>query len=71
MAARSGEMLPARNEGIAMVFWMAMWKAVFLVTVTGFALLSVWVTIQGARDIGFLMRTLRARHDEGVQREPE
>jgi hypothetical protein len=54
-----------------MVFWMALWKAVFVVTVTGFAIMSVWVTVQGARDIGFLMRTLRDRHGGGVREEPE
>ena len=48
-----------------MAFWMSLWEVVFIVTVVGFGLMSVWVTIQGARDIKSLMQSLRGRHERG------
>jgi len=48
-----------------MTFWVLLWQTVFVFVVVFFAGLSVWVTIQGARDIKALMRTLRERHREG------
>ena len=48
-----------------MAFWMLLWKIVFVVVVVFFAGLAVWVTFQGARDIKSLLKTLRARHQEG------
>ncbi|MBN2309217.1 MAG: hypothetical protein JXR94_09620 [Candidatus Hydrogenedentes bacterium] len=47
-----------------MGFWMGLWKWVFVATVGAFALLSLWVTVQGARDIFALMATLRGRHGQ-------
>lgn len=47
-----------------MAFWIALWKVVFVVVLAGFSLLSVWVTVQGARDIGSLLRTLADRHEQ-------
>ena len=47
-----------------MTFWILLWKAVFLVTVTGFSLMATWVTFQGARDIRSLLETLGNRHEE-------
>ncbi len=47
-----------------MTFWIWLWKAVFLVTLTGFSLMAVWVSIQGARDIKPLLEVLRGRHDK-------
>jgi len=43
-----------------MAFWMILWKAVFIFGVGIFAVMSVWVTIAGWRDI----RRLFARMDE-------
>ena len=50
-----------------MTFWIWLWKAVFFVTLTGFSLMAVWVTIQGARDIRLLLEVLRGRHDDGQE----
>ena len=45
-----------------MSFWIVLWKAVFIVTVSCFGLIAVWVTIQGARDIKSLLADLREEH---------
>jgi len=45
-----------------MGFWMALWTFVLLFTVVAFGVLSIWVTIQGARDITSLIAALRQRH---------
>ena len=34
-----------------MAFWMLFWKIIFIVTIIGFAGMTVWVTIGGYRDI--------------------
>ena len=44
--------------------WMILWKWLMILSVTGFAIMAVWVTIQGARDIKSLLHTLRAGHDD-------
>lgn len=43
--------------------WATVWAIVFFVSVTGFAIMSVWVTIQGARDVVTLFRELKKRHE--------
>lgn len=48
-----------------MSFWIALWKTVFVFGVTAFAIMAVWVTVQGARDIKFLLATLREEHSQG------
>ena len=53
-----------------MSFWVLLWKLVFIVTVLLFAGLSVWVTIQGAKDIKALLKRLRERHPERLSHEP-
>lgn len=45
-----------------MAFWVILWKTVFIVTVTLFGIMAVWVTFQGARDIKDLLTALRERH---------
>ena len=44
--------------------WMLFWKIVFLVTVIGFGGMAVWVSVQGARDIKSMFKTLREEHEE-------
>ena len=44
-------------------FWMGLWKAVFIISVAAFAVMSIWVTIGGALDIRFLLRLLREEHE--------
>ena len=48
-----------------MMFWVWLWKTVFVFTLSGFSLMAVWVTIQGARDIKWLLEVLRSRHEKG------
>ena len=48
-----------------MTFWMILWKTVFIVTVSAFAVVAVWVTIQGARDIKSLLAQIRQQHESG------
>lgn len=43
-------------------YWMLLWKALFLVGVSLFAVLAVVVSIGGAVDIRRLFRTLREEH---------
>lgn len=47
-----------------MEFWVNLWKFVFILTVSVYAVMAVWVTIQGARDIKSMMADLRERHEE-------
>ena len=39
--------------------WETIWKALFIITLTVFSLMSVWVTIGGFRDLKTLFRTLK------------
>ena len=48
------------------MFWQILWKIVFITTLTGFGLMAIWVTVQGARDVVALLATLRREHDEGA-----
>ena len=50
-----------------MSFWVMLWKAVFVLGVGAFTIMAVWVTVQGARDIKSLLRTLRREHDRGPE----
>jgi len=43
-------------------FWIVLWKLVFVFGVGAFGLMALWVTVQGARDIKFLLDTLRGEH---------
>ncbi len=47
-----------------MSFWVNFWKAIFLFSLFGFAILSVWVTISGARDIRSMLDTILAKHEQ-------
>lgn len=42
-----------------MAFWIILWKVTLVVGLLAFAVLAVWVTIYGARDIKHLLATLR------------
>ena len=46
-----------------MSFWMTLWKWLMILSMSGFAIMAVWVTIQGARDIKSLLISLREGHD--------
>ena len=46
-----------------MSFWMALWKWLLIVSVGSFSLMALWVTVQGARDIKALLKSLRAGHE--------
>jgi len=48
-----------------MTFWVVLWKGVFLATVGIYAVMAVWVTVQGARDIKSMMADIRRRHETG------
>lgn len=52
------------REGIAVEFWMTLWKVVFIVSVGAFSIMAVWVTIGGARDIKRLLTTLKGDNKE-------
>lgn len=41
--------------------WMLFWKAVFIVTLSLYTALALWVTVQGARDVGALLAALAKR----------
>ena len=47
-----------------MDFWVMFWKVIFIVTVSIYAVVAVWVTVQGARDIKSMIGDLRKRHME-------
>jgi len=47
----------------SMEFWMGLWKAVFIISVAAFAIMSIWVTIGGALDIRALLKLLREEHE--------
>ena len=48
-----------------MKYWEILWKFVFLSSVTLFAGMSVWVTVQGWRDIRRMLSNIERQHDEG------
>ncbi|MEN8254451.1 MAG: hypothetical protein ABFR33_03170 [Verrucomicrobiota bacterium] len=49
-----------------MEFWEALWKTVFVCGLASFALLAVWVSIGGARDIKKMLRNLNQEHETGA-----
>lgn len=49
-----------------MQFWMLFWQVIFILTVTLFAGLSIWVTFSGIQDI----RRLFSHMDELHRQEP-
>ena len=44
--------------------WMLLWKIIFVVGVIVFAVMAVWVTIAGARDIRRLLARIEKSHEE-------
>jgi len=44
-----------------MTFWIFLWKAFFIITVSAFAFMAVWVTIGGWHDIKELFHELSQR----------
>ena len=47
-----------------MTFWIGLWKITLLLSLAVFGVLSVWVTVQGARDIKSLLADLYKQHEE-------
>lgn len=47
-----------------MDFWVGFWKIIFIGTVSIYAVVALWVTVQGARDIKSMISDLRQRHVE-------
>ncbi len=47
-----------------MEMWVLFWKSIFILTVSIYAVVALWVTVQGARDIKSMIADLRARHVE-------
>jgi hypothetical protein len=45
--------------------WMLLWKITFIVGVTLFAVMAVWVTIAGAKDIKRLFKRIEESHEDG------
>lgn len=43
------------------MFWVLLWKAVFLITVSVYAVMAVWVTFRGALDIRDMLIDLKMR----------
>ncbi len=54
-----------------MIVWMAVWKWLMILCVGGFTVMSLWVTIQGARDIKSLLRSLREGHAKTEEKTEE
>jgi hypothetical protein len=53
-----------------MSFWIGLWKIVFVAGVSAFALMAVWVTIGGWKDVKDLLRDLKsAREGEEAPRD--
>ncbi len=50
---------------MSLEFWIMLWKIVFIVGISMFAVLAVVVSIGGARDIVKLLNTLKAQQAEG------
>ncbi len=48
--------------------WMTVWKVVFIVVLAMFALLSIWVTIGGFKDIRELFAAMDAAQQEAEQK---
>ena len=44
--------------------WVLIWKSVFVVGVAIFAVMAIWVTIYGARDIKRLLTRIDESHRE-------
>ena len=45
-----------------MGFWIVLWKAVFILGLGIFAVMAVWVTIAGWRDIKSLFASIEKAH---------
>lgn len=46
-----------------MTFWVLLWKGILIATVGVYAIMALWVTVQGAFDIRSMLSDLRARHE--------
>ena len=44
-----------------MTFWIPLWKYVFLIGISSFAVLSLWVAVAGWGDIGRMFKKLSGK----------
>ncbi len=44
------------------MFWIPVWKAVFIFTVAVYSIMAIWVTFQGARDIKLMLKDINDSH---------
>ena len=51
------------KERRSMEFWILLWKTVFIVTISVYSVMAVWVTFQGARDIRSMLDDINDRHE--------
>ena len=49
-----------------MTFWIYFWTLLFFISLSLFAVMAVWVTIGGWKDIRTLFRDLANRQDDDV-----
>ena len=54
-----------------MTFWVLLWELIFVFAVLVFGAMTIWVTIQGARDIKHLTEALGLRHQTRGESDPE
>jgi hypothetical protein len=52
-----------------MQFWQTLWKLTFFIGVGLFSIMAVWVSVQGARDIKSLFKTLDEEHRQSGEEE--
>ena len=50
-----------------MTFWIILWKAVFIFAIGIFAVMAVWVTIAGFKDIKKLFAKINKEHGESTE----
>ncbi|CAM2007674.1 hypothetical protein [Acanthopleuribacter pedis] len=49
--------------------WMLFWKVIFFIVLALFAILSVWVTIGGFRDLQYLFRKMEEEQQEAAKKQ--
>ena len=50
-----------------MTFWIVLWKSVFIVVLSVFAAMAVWVTVAGFKDIKKLFAKINTEHKESAE----
>jgi hypothetical protein len=47
--------------------WAGFWSFLFFAVAAAFALVSIWVAVQGALDIRQMLRSIREAHERGEE----